>query len=369
MKLYRPPALPDTITPYGIQYTAPAAFSCQAVKIGDYRGLLFAHVVKDARSGELRILTAWQSRDAFVAKGGDFFDASGLKAAGGAVAWEGVLGDTIQAKKPLWSYFTPARVIAVISVVFLVLSWLKEIRDASGWLLGPEVEPITASEPVNILVGDEPIKFTMGVRNAKPIGECEIQFKELRADPPGFIQVGPLTVKQVPALAPNAPAEERVSVTAVKPGNCEVRLSGEATSGLWPQTRPFSSTFPVHAWSAIAVGKRSLQTSNPKFCEGEYELLVGKRFPSGLEIEAKIEHVPAVQLLKVRFPGTKQWVPAHNWDKPQKEVATLVWQTNEIEAFRSVPFSILFGNEGKKLEANDWESLVRQVQFTFEEAH
>jgi hypothetical protein len=368
-KLNRPPPLPAEVTPYAVLYAAPATFNHLAVKVGDYRGLLFAHVVKDSSGNDLHVLTAWQSRDGYKAMAPAFLANSGLGAAGATAAWEGVLGDTLQAKKPWWSLLTPARVVAVIAFGFGVLGWVKEIRDASGWLFGaPKVEVVKAQKPVNVLVGD-PIKFTMGARNARRIGECYMEFHDVKPDPAGSLQLDPLTVTSYPAIAPNAEVDVPISGTATRAGDCSVVLTGEASFGLWKRSCPISATYPVRVWLPVAIGRRSVKTSNPKFCEGEVELLAGKRFPSGLEVEAKIERVPGVQFFAVRFPGARQFTPAHNWDKPTKEVATLVWRTNEVEVFRPTTFSLLFENLGKDLTKDEWESLVQKVEFTFEEAH
>jgi hypothetical protein len=368
-KLLRPPSPPAEVTPYVVLYTAPATFNHLTVKIGDYHGLLFAHVIKDSLGQELRIITAWQSRDAYTAMATAFLTNSGLENASATVPWHGVLGDTLQTRMPWWSYLTPARVIAVITFVFLALSWAKEIRDASGWLVGaPEVEMVKASKPVNVVVGS-PVNFTMGARNTRRIGECYMRFNDPSPDPAGYLQLDPLSPKSYPAIAPNAEVDVPIRGTATRAGRCNVILTGEATFGLWKRSRPISSAYPVQVWLSVAFGRRAVKDPKPKYCECEVELLVGRRFPSGLEVEAKIEKVPRVKFFAVRFPGNPRYTAVHNWDEPNKEVATLVWRTNELEAFRSMTFSLLFENLGENLTKDGWELVVQKVEFTHEEAH
>ncbi len=299
VKLRRPPAVPQGVTPYAALYTVADTFNYLGVKVKKYRGLLFVDVVKEVPAGKLHVLTVWQGRDAFTSVGPTFLTDSGLTAAGAVPGWQGVLGDTLEARKPLWSYVTPARFIAVLTAVFLALSWLKVISDSIALVGGaPQVEMTVATEPLNALV-DQPIKFKMGARNVRRIGDCSLHFNDPTSEPPGVLRLNPLSDKSYSAVGPSQPQEVPISGTAVREGDCSVVLTGNAVFGLFNVTRPIRATYPVHVWQPVAFGKRSVKTSNGKFCEAEAVVLVGRRFPTGLEIEARVEKEPGVKFIGV----------------------------------------------------------------------
>jgi hypothetical protein len=369
--LHRPPPLPPAVTPFTVLYTVGASFDYLAIKTDEYRGLLFIEVVVDVSDAVLQLITVWQSQDAYRAISPTFFLRSGLSTAAATVSSQGLLGDTLKAKKPWWSRYLPRTwgwTVAAITFGFLALSWVRTIVDASGWLFGsPDVETVTASQPIDVLVG-EPIKFTMGVRNVQKIGDCYFHFGELKEEPSGLLNLDKLAVTSYSAVPANGQVDVPISGKAATAGDCNVTLIGVATSGLLKRSRPILSTFPVRVWRPVKEGHRVIRIANPKYCEMEIDLLVGKRFALGMEAEATLEKTRGVKILGVRSPGTQKMESDHNWSTPGKEVARLVWRTGELEAFRTVQFVVFFGADGRDLTKDEWEPVVQNTQFAFEEA-
>jgi hypothetical protein len=120
----------------------------------------------------------------------------------------------------------------------------------------------------------------MGVGNVHKIGECYFHFGEPR-EPTGLLRLDKLAVTSYSAVPANGQVDVSISARAAIAGDCNVTLTGEATSGFLKRSCPISSTYPVRVWRPVKEGHRVTRIANPKYCEMEIELLVGKRFALG----------------------------------------------------------------------------------------
>ena len=362
--------------PYVALYEVAPGFDHTAIAVRKVKGLLYLQALvtpHGATPQEGRLLTAWRDQAAFDAARATFPTQAGLPA-GTAPGWEGLQRD-VRESTPIWRKFVNvSNVWAAVATLFVILGYAEKARDASGWLLGKaRVEVAEIARPVDVLAGD-PLDFDVQVKNARSLGDCAVTFAQPAVEaqgraPAGGIRLDALAETEFPGIKPNAREPLHVSGQALYPGEYRVVVKGEAKAGLFARRIQFQGSRRVKVWAAVAIGQRQLGKNTwARYAEIDVELLPGRSFPSGLDVEAKLERVPGVQLLGVRFPGTNQFdPPAHNWDTPGEEVATLVWRTPAVEPKRPIWFTLMLGSQADHTE-KEWTVLSRRLLFGLSEA-
>ena len=358
------------LTPHAVLFSVPTAFRYEKVEVGTYRGLLYMEALGSGSKQEGRLLTIWRDNTAYQAAQPRFLHDTGLTS--NDAVWEGFHLDTCLAKRRWWRRLTLTQVWAGLATLFLLLGYAQQARDACGWLVGPPaIEPSIESAPINILAG-EPFKFTVAVRNTRALGDCFIEFLDQSVDSSDALALDPLSLRSFPAVKPNGEAVLPVSGKAKQEGEFNVIVKGRATAGLIWSERTFESPRKVKVWRPVAIGPRRVKhtTKDGKSCEAEFKLLVGRHFPVGLEAEAKLERVPNVCFVGVRFPDMHSASPPHETMRPGHEVATLEWRTRELAPMCVAPFTLLLKNVGSQNKTREqWEAIVESIQCTFSEAH
>jgi hypothetical protein len=369
-KMTVPPAPATELTPHVVFFSVPASFDYEEFKVGTYKGLLYLEALGAGAEKEGRLLTVWRDKRAYEAANPRFLDDTGLT--NNNSLWEGFHLRTSKAEKSRWKRLSPSQIWAVVVTIFLALGYVEKVRDASGWLIGPpRIETSSQSTPIDVLIG-EPFKFEVTVRNTRPLGDCFIEFLDVSADEPSVLALDPLALRSVPAVKPDSKAVLPVLGKAMHEGKSKVVIRGQATAGLIPSKQEFRLSSEINVWPPLKLGLRHLKdtTADGKLCEVEFEFHPGRRFPLGVEAEAKLERVPDVRFIGVRFPGTNDFTPCESWKVPGKEVATLEWRTPELVPMRRMTFSVLLESVAKQGKTRDeWEVVIQGIYCAFNEAH
>src|SRR5688572_1364296 len=303
------PPISENITPHAVIYTIPNNRNWNDLRAQNYAGLQFVQLLRGDVGTEGRLLAIWRSRPAFQAAAEQFETELSLVDRG--PIWEGFY---IEARRPdsaWWKSWTVSQLWAAIATLFLILGYLEQIRDASGWLIGPPaIEVASSPTTINALIGETFAAKTVA-RNTRLLGECAVEFESQSASPPNGIALDPLSLRVVPAVQPNESAELPITGKALQEGVYELAIAGKATAGLIPSHKNFTSSLKVNVWRPIALGQRRIKSisAGGKLCEAELELRPGRSFPRGLDVEAQIKQMPGVRFLGVRFPGVEQFTP------------------------------------------------------------
>jgi hypothetical protein len=360
-----PPVLAPELTPHVVFFSTPENFHHETLKVNGYKGLLYSEALGGPPGNQGRLLTVWRDQRAYAAVKTRFLEENGL---GTDTPWEGFHLGTRQPKP----YLTPARIwaaiAALVTIFFLVLGRAKEIRDASGWMVGPPViEASTPSAVTDVLVG-EAFKFQVMVRNTRSFGDCFIEFID-PPEHPSSVQLEPLSHHTVPAINPNHTATVTVSGTAPrKEGEYKIVVKGRATAGWIPSDRPFEQSALLKVWPLCEFKPHTVK-GNGKRCVAEFELHSGQAFPTGLDVQVRLDRVPGVQFTVVSFRETPQWVPFQNWDEPGKEVAGMEWSTPPIVAKEVILFTLVLESNAEKGKTSDeWQGVVKDVYFRWNKA-
>lgn len=357
----QPPAAPAASPPHVAVFRTPAGFDATRIKIDDYRGLLYVESLGRGATRDGRLLTVWRDRAAYRATAPRFNAGSGLTPL--RPPWQGFHLGTRAIKPPrlkrllIWLPYA----WAVLATLVAVLDYPDKFVDRFG---PPTVEASIESAPIDVLVGD-PVKFKVGVRNTRAIGECFVAFTSQSVSPPNGIALKSVGAHSVPGVKPDDIASVPVEGTAIGPGLYTISIEGRATAGLLRQQQPFKLEPQVRIWPALEVteGRVKELLDGSKACKAEFQMRPGREFARGVAMEALLEHVPRVRFRFVLYPEfASRDAPSENWGTPGQEIAKAAWKTGELKAMRPKSFWIvLVGDQARNRD--EWELVVRSVRF------
>jgi hypothetical protein len=328
-----------------------------------FPGLLCFHVLVDAADG--RLVTFWTNRDAYAAAQASF--AAGLPA-GAAPGWEGLQRD---AKAPVPTfrqrYLTLPKLGIYVGVAVAILGYFKSFQEGRALVVGENKVAATAPPtPFDVLTG-KPFDLPFEARNVSTFASCNPDFasvsvEALDGSPKDGLQLQPPVGGRFVAVSPNGPLSFKVPGTAVRAGTYKVTVSGTSTSGLFQRSSPVALERVVKIWRPYAIGSRRLRSADDLSCEAEIELLVGQ-LPSALEIQAKLEGVPGVQFIGVRFPHDPSYEADHTGKEEDDAVAVISWKARALDPMRSYTFVLLLSSKAQQ----DWGTLLKQIEFKLAE--
>jgi hypothetical protein len=275
-------------------------------------------------------------------------------------------------KKRFWSAIGWKPITAIAAVLLLLLAFVEQRLDLSGLQFDrSDFETSIPPEEVDVMRG-ELFNFDVRARNSRRHGTCSIRYLPPAAAPEKGIDFAQVYGTYFPGVPPGSDTTFRISGKAVRAGDYKVTIKGIARAGLIRREIPFEQSVDVRVWLPWSIGTRTVKQISPdgKRCEAEFEFRPGRRYARGLKSEAKVERLGRVRIRFVRFPGTDQFEPFEEWDRPGKEVAILDWNTGEIRAMRVISFTLMIETDAEKGKTlADWECLVQKIHFSFNELH
>lgn len=354
--------------PYVAEYQVASQFDHTTIKIPDFKGLLYFQILTG--SHRCRLLTFWKDQQAYLAVK-DLFPVRIDLGANVAPTWVGIHRDAKGPTSVVWrKYLTTGW--AVIATLFVILGYFEKFRDTFAWIIVPvKAEMIGPQKPIDLLVGER-FEAVFEVKNINSFGNCNAKFngaklEAIQGSLADGLRVDPHTTAVFPIIKPGEKQSFKVTGKAVKAGDYRILVEGTAKSGyIQPSSISLSSSRMIKVWYPIAIGQRRVGKNDQKSCDAEIELLVGRKFPPGLEIEAKLERVPGIKLKGVRFPRVSKFDVYYN-NAVGEEVALLVWQSSFVEPMKSLSFTLMLKSEKDRTQ-QDWENVLKQIQFEFEEA-
>lgn len=354
---------PVETTPYVVHYTAPVTFDIRSIELAQYPGLLAVEGFGGDAPNPNHLTIVWRNRDAYHAQRLQFCATTQL----GPPVWERLYVGTRRPVVSRWRRVLSWKGIGwVFASILALVGYAEDLRDASGWLIGdPQIQVERNTKTIDVLQHDS---FTIegGVRNIRWLGDCQIRFAELDAEPASGITLEPLPNKVNTAIGPNEVARAPVVGEAVVPGLYNVFLRGDATYGWISTTKPYRGLLGrVRVWSPLPTAKAlSIHdvSENHQQCEVVCELLTGRASPKGLSAIALIKLEPNLRLSRVVYTDVLTWDPPFHDNTPDAEVTRIRWAIPEARAFQQTSFRlVLVDTSGQGKSRAEWQRIVDKI--------
>lgn len=363
-----PPQLAAELTPHVAIFTTPANFDHEKIRVGEFKGLVYIEVLGASDQG--RLVAIWRDEQAYKAAAARFLHRVGLDQV--APMWEGFQLAILTPLKGFLTLLTPARLLAGISTLALVLGNFSTIRDiVSSAIFPPSIQASLQPTSADV-VEDDPYRTEASIRNTRSLGNCSIDFAELSVTPANGIEMNPLQDALYSSVKPNERVPLSLTGKALHAGTYSLTVKGTAKAGwFWKTERPFEASAQVTVWRPYVLSPHRDKhvNTNGQLRTAVFELKVGRRYPSGLRAKAVLEPTAGIRFTSVGFPGTPNWPPpTENWSEKGKEIATIEWRTPDLPGLHVVQFNLLLesvGDVGKS--DNDWEKIVQNVSCFFNE--
>jgi hypothetical protein len=247
-----------------------------AVKIDDYRGLLYAESLGGQPGAGGRLLTVWRDEPAYTAAAAQFQAGTSLA----APTWWGYHRGTFARTKWLWQRSSWAWFVAILTSAAAILGNLEKVRDAPGWLIGPPSFEVTnVRQPANVLSGQT---FTLDAKvhnTRRTAGTCDFSFEQVVTDNPSGLALDPVPDQSVTAVKEGSEAKVTVSGRGLAPGTYQVRLKGKAAAGwLYAREVPFEQPVAtVRVWPVPSISGGEVESVSPSgtVCRARFELAPG----------------------------------------------------------------------------------------------
>jgi hypothetical protein len=349
--------------PFLAEFLVDPAIDLSGLKAKDWKGLLYAQVLVGEQ--ECRLLTFWEDHRMYAAAAGSF----GRKVAecSGAAASLSRTGLHRDAKgTAVWSWkLIIATGWAAVATFFVILGYLTQLRDfAASFVVPANVEIPTSSTGYDYTVGDA-MELTFLIHNKQPLGSSDVYLnpnaviEEMENSPPDGVRLGPISITDFPGIKSGGSESAKVNGKALKPGRYRVTVNGHSHSGYVFRDRDLSGYREVTIWPTWGVDhKRVGERCDKRFCVVDADVLVGR--DTALEVEAAVIGSSTVEFLEV----ISSLVVARQ--KPPPPRRTIHWWFKKLEAKKRYPFKLELSSSAD-LARGEWETLIKQLQFDFDD--